>query len=206
MKLSGRPDWKPKRRSFVENRDDVKQSEGLRQSAAQLPEEAPPADEPRRRRTRVKINPPAAGHGRPTGSMNKHAREAIAFARASGDGRLPHEILLDIARGRYIIRRVPTINHETGEIEQEKVELLLPSLEDMKDAAKAAAPYFAPKISTVEVITGVSDNELDAIIACAAAEAGLSVGFGGEGATDEGEASRRSEPRNGRRDVEADDQ
>ena len=163
-------------------------------------------DEVRPRKERVKVNPPAAGHGRPGGSMNKRAREAIEAARKSGDGRLPHEILLDMARGRYIIRRVPTINHDSGEIEQEKVELLLPSLEDMKDAAKAAAPYYAPKISTVEVITGVSDDELDAIIARAAAEAGLSVGFGGEGAEDEGEEGRRDQPRSGRRIVVTDDQ
>jgi hypothetical protein len=58
-----------------------------------------------------------------------------------------------------------------------------------RDAAKAAAPYYAPKISTVEVINGVSDNELDQIIERAAAEAGVSLGTGGESQTDEGEDS-----------------
>jgi hypothetical protein len=62
---------------------------------------------------------------------------------------------------------------------------LTPDLETIKDAAKAAAPYFAPKISTVEVIQGVSEHELDRIIALAASEAGVSLGIGGEGQEDE---------------------
>ena len=111
--------------------------------------------------------------GRPEGSMNKLARQAREDAARTG--KLPHEILLDIARGKVIVQEIT--DPETGEITKK---LHVPSLEDMKDAAKAAAPYFAPKISTVEVIQGVNDDELDRIIALAASEAGISIGFGGE--------------------------
>lgn len=106
--------------------------------------------------------------------MNKLAREARAMAKATG--KLPHEILLDLARGQSITQEI--IDPETGEITQR---LLTPDLEMIRDAAKAAAPYFAPKISTVEVIQGVSDDELDRIIALAATEAGFNLGAGREG-------------------------
>ena len=115
--------------------------------------------------------------------MNKLARESRE--RAVATGRLPHEILLDMARGQpvTILRLDPTtglpeVDTTTGEL---RTKVVIPTLEEMKDAAKAAAPYYAPKISTVEVIQGVSDGDLDAIIASAAAAAGISLGAVGEG-------------------------
>ena len=118
------------------------------------------------------------------------AKEAREWAQATGD--LPHEILLNIARGKPVC--IPKIDPKTGLFvigEDDAFERvwLSPGLQEVMDAAKAAAPYFAPKISTVEVITGVSDDELDAIIARSAAEAGLSVGTGGEGQEGESPAS-----------------
>ena len=120
--------------------------------------------------------------GRPEGSMNKLAREAREEAKRTG--RLPHEILLDIARGDLIQQK--RIDPSTGEIIQLPV---CPTLEQRIDAAKAAAPYFAPKISTVEVISGVADHELDRLIALAASEAGFSITAGGEIPQDEGDGS-----------------
>lgn len=117
--------------------------------------------------------------GRPEGSMNKLAREAREEAKRTG--RLPHEILLDIARGDLIQHK--RIDHNTGEIMQFPI---VPTLEQRIDAAKAAAPYFAPKISTVEVISGVADHELDRLIALAASEAGFSITVSGEVSSDEG--------------------
>jgi len=105
--------------------------------------------------------------------MNKLAREAREMAEKTG--KLPHEILLDLARGKSVLQEFP--DPQTGEL---KKRVLTPDLEMIKDAAKAAAPYFAPKISTVEVIQGVSDDELDRLIALAAAEAGVSLSAGGE--------------------------
>lgn len=121
--------------------------------------------------------------------MNKLAREAREQARQTG--RLPHEILLDMARGipARIIQIDPRTgleakDPETGEIMSQ---LVVPDLDQMKDAAKAAAPYYAPKISTVEVLAGASEHELDRLIAVLAAEAGVDLGLGGTDETEEGE-------------------
>lgn len=119
--------------------------------------------------------------GRPLGAANRLAIEARERAQATGE--LPHEFLLRIARGEPIFRKVVALDGNTKEVQEEY------SFEDRKDAAKAAAPYFAPKISTVEVIRGVADDELDSIIAKLATETGLSAGLSGETEEDEGQAS-----------------
>ena len=124
------------------------------------------------------------GRGRPVGAASRLSREARA--RAQETGLLPHEILLSIARGEPQTIKKPIPLRGGG---YKIVEELVPvDLETIKTAATAAAPYYAPKISTVEVITGVSDDDLDAIIARSAAEAGLSLGNGGEGSEGEGQA------------------
>lgn len=117
------------------------------------------------------------GSGRPQGSHQKLTNEARATAKLTG--RLPHEILLDIARGNPQTIKLPLGN---GKIEEKLVGV---TLEQLADAAKAAAPYFAPKISTVEVIHGVPDDELDNIIAQLASEAGIDLGNDGKGKTGE---------------------
>ena len=125
------------------------------------------------------------GAGRPPGAINRLAKEARDKAAATGV--LPHEFLLMIVRGEPIFRI--EIEPSTGK----KIHVLEQyDFEARRDAAKAAAPYYAPKISTVEVINGVSDNELDQIIARAAAEAGISLGPSGESTEDEGEAVTRA--------------
>lgn len=110
--------------------------------------------------------------------MSRLAQEAVDAAKASGE--LPHEFLLRMARGQPVFREV--VDSETGEITRIQETY---GIEERKDAAKAAAPYFAPKISTVEVITGVQDSELDSIIAKLAAETGLGLGASGESQEDE---------------------
>lgn len=124
------------------------------------------------------------GAGRPPGSMSKLAQAAVEAAKATGE--LPHEFLLRMARGQPIFREV--IDPETGEITQVQEQY---GIEERRDAAKAAAPYFAPKISTVEVITGVQDSELDSIIAKLAAETGIGLGTGGESQKAEAGSSTR---------------
>lgn len=115
--------------------------------------------------------------GRPEGSTNRYTREAIEKARQTG--LLPHEILLSMARGE------PQVEYDVDPISGRTVERLVPlDIEQRKDAAKAAAPYYAPKISTVEVIKNVDDAELDFIIAELAAQTGISVGTSGEAAED----------------------
>lgn len=117
--------------------------------------------------------------GRPPGATNRLAMEARQ--RAQETGLLPHEILLSIARGEP--QPVYHFNPATGKTEMAGMVDI--DVEQRKDAAKAAAPYFAPKISTVEVIRGVNDDELDTIIAELAAQTGIGLGTGGEG--EEGE-------------------
>lgn len=118
--------------------------------------------------------------GRPTGSYNKLAKAARDSALATG--KLPHEILLDIARGLPVTIYRFDQSTQTYVARQEEVDT-----EMVIGAAKAGAPYFAPKISTVEVIQGISDESLNDIIERAAAEAGIGLGLDGEGEEEEGE-------------------
>ena len=124
--------------------------------------------------------PKKRGPGRPEGAASRLAKESRLAAQATG--KLPHEILLDMARG--MPQAIYRIDKETGEIViKDYAEV---DLETRRTAAAAAAPYYAPKISTVEVIHGMHDNDLDAIIAQLAAQAGLDSGLVGEGAQSEG--------------------
>ena len=68
------------------------------------------------------------GAGRKVGAVQKVAREAREKAAASG--MLPHEFLLAIMR--------------------DEVEGVKATFEQRLDAAKAAAPYYAPKLASVE--------------------------------------------------------
>lgn len=127
------------------------------------------------RRERVKLldgrasnkGTPGNKGGRPVGSMNRMsmaAREAAART-----GLLPHEILLSMARGEPV--RIVKIGAE-GERRETWQEV---DLDTAKDAAKAAAPYYAPKMSTVELLSGVSDDDLNELLKGAAAEAGIDL-------------------------------
>jgi hypothetical protein len=141
--------------------------------------------------------PVKRGRGRPPGAMSRMAKEARERAQATGE--LPHEFLLRVARGEVIT--VKSLDKETGEIVETSAEI--PDLHTRIDAAKAAAPYFAPKISTVEVMTGVSDNELDSLIAQLATQAGISAGIDREG--EEGEEEEGTESGTVRRRVRVHD-
>lgn len=101
-------------------------------------------------------------------------------------GELPHMFLLRVSQGQAI-EHGTTIDKNKKTIPY----LYQPTFEERIDAAKAAAAYFAPKLSTVEVIKGMPDDELDAIIVGAAAEAKISISFGGEGQTVEVTASAK---------------
>lgn len=132
--------------------------------------------------------------GRPHGATSKLVRQSREIAQMTG--LLPHEILLNIARGAPI---QVAKKDGTGAImwEREGVPIftfIAPDFQDIMEAAKAAAPYYAPKISTVEVIQGVPDNELDLIIAQLAAQAGIDLGSVGESEADEEEASTDRSP------------
>ena len=110
-------------------------------------------------------------------SLPKRLRE-----RAAATGLLPHEILLKVARGEPLMQTV--IDMATGETKQVPI---YPDMSEIMDAAKASAPYYAPKLSAVAAFQGISDDDLDAFIASAAAEAGVSLGTLGESEEGEGE-------------------
>lgn len=121
--------------------------------------------------------------GRPKGSIGRMSRETREAARETGA--LPHELLLQWSRGEPMSRKVPPTDGSDATDLKNWTTQYIPVDEDiMTDSAKAAAPYYAPKLSTVEVIAGVSDADLDDFITRAAAEAGASVSFGGEGKED----------------------
>lgn len=94
------------------------------------------------------------GAGRKLGSLNKVSKRAREEAAATGE--LPHEFLLRIARGESIDGHAPAFNERI-------------------DAAKAAAPYFAPRLATTSIDANVrsenrsaaelTDGELMAIAA-----------------------------------------
>ena len=140
------------------------------------------SDQPNRRK------PPKGA--RPAGSTHWMAARAREWAENTGD--LPHEILLKIARGQAVT--IPVLDPNTGHFVLDedghfkRKHLTATSLDDVIDAAKAAAPFFAPKISTVQMIQGVPDHELDEFIARAAAEAGIDLGIGGEGQEEQEQA------------------
>jgi hypothetical protein len=69
------------------------------------------------------------GAGRKAGARNK--RTAAAIEAAQANGQLPHEFLCAISQGKEIDGHVPTF--------AERLE-----------AAKAAAPFYAPKLANID--------------------------------------------------------
>lgn len=90
-------------------------------------------------------------------------------------GALPHELLLGWGRGEPMSRKVCKPGDNPEDPSTWHVEYFSVDSETMKDSAKAAAPYFAPKMSTVELLSGVSDDDLNELLKGAAAEAGLDL-------------------------------
>lgn len=112
-------------------------------------------------------NPPAGEvvkrkRGRKPGSPSS-AITAMVRAKAVRTGKLPHEILLDIARGEPIDHHV--WDHEKKAYVKRSI---YPPWEDRVDAAKAAAPFYAPRLAASVVKTpgsqdpsGMSDKQLN---------------------------------------------
>jgi hypothetical protein len=126
-------------------------------------------------RARVKVfidqeqQPEKRPRGRPKGTVNKLSLEAIEWAKQTGE--LPHQFLLRVSQGQMIATEV--LHPDTGEV---KVLYHIPDFETRVDAAKSAAPYFAPKLSAVQMMQQVADDQLDEIIKGLAAEADVSLG------------------------------
>jgi hypothetical protein len=80
--------------------------------------------------------------GRQAGTRNKVTRAAVAKAKETGD--LPADILLRLARDAEIHYRT------VAERPKVKPAVLAALRAHAKDCAQAAAPYFNPKLSTIE--------------------------------------------------------
>ena len=115
----------------------------------------------------------------PNGRLHKTRRPTLALSEliATQDfGELPHEFLLRICRGE-LIEHGTVIDPNTGE---EVPAYVQPSFSERIDCAKYAAPFFAAKLSSVEILKGSNNDELDAVIAELATQAGLALGPPGE--------------------------
>lgn len=86
--------------------------------------------------------------GRKPGSGNKMS--AAARKAAAETGLLPHEFLLNVMRGRAVM--LPDPKSDRRRIKR------IPTFEEMLDAAKAAAPYYAPRLSAVALKAKTSEN------------------------------------------------
>ena len=99
------------------------------------------------------------GAGRKRGSTNKKRvvttlitrEEAQKEARKAGE--LPHEFLLRVMRGAEKFRSVTVL--PDGQVLEET---RYPTLSERFDAAKAAAPYYAPRL-VASIVEGHVDHE-----------------------------------------------
>ena len=115
------------------------------------------------------------GAGRPKGSVQKLTTQAREQAKEMG--LLPHEWLLKITRGEPIVQsRWVDVVDSKGKITGREVitGLVYPDLQMRQDSAKAAAPYYAPRLATQvvtirgreDLLNSFTDQQLDeAIIA-----------------------------------------
>jgi hypothetical protein len=111
------------------------------------------------------------GAGRKAGTVNK--RSAAVAAKAAETGKLPHEILLDIARGAkvreplriegaVITKNVPMVDangkpvkDSDGKQVEETVPVMIerdPTVDEIIKCAVGAAPYYAPKLGALAVV------------------------------------------------------
>lgn len=109
-------------------------------------------------------------------ARSKHIMTALAQAEAKLAGLLPHEWLLKVVRGEPIEQHyvVDVLDKKSGVIIGQEVQskMVYPSLDMRADAAKAAAPYYAPRLATQvitlrgreDVLNQLSDEQIDAAI------------------------------------------
>jgi hypothetical protein len=113
------------------------------------------------------------GAGRPKGALSKVTAKAKQAAMETG--LLPHEWLLMVSRGegikhkRWVIKYDAKGNEKSRDLVEEEV---YPDLPMRQDSAKAAAPYYAPRLAaqTVDMnatmgVHKLSDEEIDAKLA-----------------------------------------
>lgn len=105
----------------------------------------------------------------------KKTMTELSRIEAKLEGILPHEWLLKVVRGDPILQRyvVDVVDKQGAVIGQEVHEKeVYPDIAMRHDAAKAAAPYYAPRLATQvitlrgreDVINSLTDEQLDAAI------------------------------------------
>lgn len=99
------------------------------------------------------------GAGRPKGALSKVTAKAKQAAMETG--LLPHEWLLLVSRGegikhkRWVIKYDAKGNEKSRELVEEEI---YADFSTRIDAAKAASPYYAPRLAVQTVsVTGNSD-------------------------------------------------
>lgn len=110
--------------------------------------------------TEKKKNKPGAG--RPKGTPH-NALSAATRRAALESGLLPHEWLLLVARGEGIPHTlVKEITDEFGTIIERKLTEYLhyPTFTERTECAKAAAPFFAPKLAT-QLVSVKNNGDID---------------------------------------------
>lgn len=109
------------------------------------------------------------GAGRPKGALSKVTAKAKQAAMETG--LLPHEWLLQVSRGegikhkRWVIKYDTKGNEKSRDLVEEEIYADFPT---RIDAAKAASPYYAPRLAVQTVsVTGTSDAVSDTLKAIA---------------------------------------
>ena len=109
------------------------------------------------------------GAGRPKGALSKVTAKAKQAAMETG--LLPHEWLLQVSRGegikhkRWVIKYDTKGNEKSRDLVEEEIYADFPT---RIDAAKAASPYYAPRLAVQTVsVTGTSDTVSDTLKAIA---------------------------------------
>jgi hypothetical protein len=104
--------------------------------------------------------------GRPSKQEKKAVEKIVADAKK--DGLMPHEILLKAARGEaFKVKTLVIVKYKSGpnkgqEKERRWVESeYYPTYNEQIEAARSAAPYFAPRLATSTVKT--DENTADAL-------------------------------------------
>ena len=109
------------------------------------------------------------GAGRPKGALSKVTAKAKQAAMETG--LLPHEWLLQVSRGegikhkRWVVKYDAKGNEKSRDLIEEEIYADFPT---RIDAAKAASPYYAPRLAVQTVsVTGSSDAVSDTLKAIA---------------------------------------
>ncbi len=85
-------------------------------------------------------------------TTTKEDQDVLDMLRYTTSDELPHEFLLRVAQGHPIVVKIPG---------KQQIRYEVPTIEQRIKAANMAAPYFAPRLSAVQVLQGMNNEQLD---------------------------------------------